>query len=70
MDNITVDTPRNNKLWLGTPCIVCGETVLLTEDEEMFVYGGCKIQSKMCDKCKKAVLFIREQLDRTTEILD
>lgn len=70
MDNITVDTLRNNKLQLGTPCIVCGETVPLTEDEEMLVYGGRNIQSKMCDKCKKAVLFIRELLDRPTEILD
>lgn len=70
MDNITVDTLHNKKWSLGTPCIVCGETVPFTEYEEMLVYSGHNIQSKMCDKCKKAVLYIREQLDHPTEILD
>ena len=54
---------RNNKGRLGTPCIVCGETVQLTENEEMLVRRGHNIPSKMCDKCKNVILDIRKRID-------
>lgn len=52
-----VDSPR-----LGVACIICGETVELTSNEEVSLYYGHNIGSKVCDKCKQAVLYIREQL--------
>lgn len=60
----------NNEAQLEIPCIVCGETVPLTENEKMLVCGGHIIQSQMCDKCKKAVLFIRERLEGPAIVLD
>lgn len=45
------------------PCIVCKEPVGLTKEESDLVKYGrqAELGSKMCDKCKKAILYIREQ---------
>lgn len=42
-------------LSLGTPCLICEETVTISRPSD-----GVKI----CDRCKKAVLHIRQQLER------
>lgn len=47
---------------LSVACIICGETIELTPNEEASLYYGHSIGSKVCDKCKQAVLYIREQL--------
>ena len=53
-----------DNLSLGTYCIICGESVPLTQNEEMSLrYGHC-IHSKVCDKCKAAVLRMREQVEQ------
>ena len=64
MDNKSYTTICNNNVQaqLGTPCIVCGKSVPLTENEALLVGRGHCIHSKVCDKCKEAVVYIREQL--------
>lgn len=47
---------------LGASCIICGETVVLTEGEEMVLRSGYNIGNKVCDKCRQAVLYVREQM--------
>lgn len=42
------------------PCIICGEQVLLTDKERYTLNHGRWIDSKICDKCKKVVLHLRE----------
>lgn len=53
----------NIKGSLGMPCIICGESVELTPNEVMSLEYGSHIRSKVCDKCKTAVLCIREQME-------
>lgn len=40
---------------IGFPCMICGDSIPTD-----FVYGGPKI----CTKCKKAVMYIREKLEK------
>ena len=50
------------KFSMCAPCIICEESVELTEAEEIAAryghFNGCKI----CDKCKQAVMYVREQM--------
>lgn len=43
-------------------CLVCGESVELTEMEESRLMCGMSVHSKICDKCKAAILYMREQM--------
>lgn len=47
---------------LCASCIICGESVELTEMEEAQLRYGRYIHSKVCDKCKAAILYMREQM--------
>lgn len=47
---------------LSIACLVCGEPVVLDEQEEMRLDYGLPIHSKICDKCKAAILHMREQM--------
>ena len=49
---------------LGVGCIICGESVPLTPNEIIMLEQGHgrQISSKVCDKCKQAVLHMREQM--------
>jgi hypothetical protein len=57
---MTTDTVNhNNRIYkLCKPCIICGESVDLNELEESQLY-----RSKVCDKCKQAILYIRKQIE-------
>lgn len=44
---------------LATSCIICGESVLLTMEEEMESRNG-HYNFKVCDECKEAVMKMRE----------
>jgi uncharacterized protein YlaI len=44
------------------PCIICDESVELTEEEEMSLKYGNHVRSKVCDKCKEVILYMREQM--------
>ena len=47
---------------LCASCIICGEAVELTEMEEEQLRYGHYIHSKVCDKCKAAILYMRKQM--------
>lgn len=49
---------------LGTSCIICDEFVGLTENEKLSLLHG-DTQVKVCDKCKKAILYLRKQIDES-----
>ena len=44
-------------------CIICGESVELTQDEELMLKNGISVGPKVCEKCKQAVLHMREQME-------
>lgn len=53
---------------LSTPCIICGEYVTLTENESIAVLRYNKsVPSKVCNKCKQAIFYIRKQTDSFKE---
>lgn len=54
--------PKN--IGFGVGCLICGETVPLTDNEVEMLRHNMHIHSKVCDKCKQAVLHIRKQLER------
>ncbi len=47
---------------LSIACLVCGEPVTLEKWEEARLDFGLSIHSKICDKCKAAILYMREQM--------
>lgn len=52
----------NNSTRLATSCIICGESIELNDNEKLSLQYGLSIHSKVCEKCKEAVLYIREQI--------
>lgn len=57
----TINTNANVRLC--TSCIVCSESIPLTQEEELSLQYGHSIHSKICDKCKQAILHMREQIE-------
>ena len=49
------------KCTLATHCLICGESIDLTAEEEQVAMMGRPIM-KVCDRCKAAVLKMRETL--------
>ena len=60
---ITVDISKQPKSYLCTSCLICGESVPLTEREELQIRHGMNIHSKICDKCREAILYMRKQME-------
>lgn len=58
---ITIDK-EVSKGRIGVACIVCGETVLLNEHEVLALKHRHNVDVKVCDECKKAILYIRDKL--------
>lgn len=50
------------KYKLAIPCIICGESVELTEEEEMSLSYGDHVRSKVCNECRSAVLYMRDHM--------
>ena len=44
-------------------CIICEEPVELTPNEELSLRHGFHIDSKVCDKCREAILHTRKQIE-------
>lgn len=44
-------------------CLICREPVRLTESELAALNYGIKTDSKICDKCKRAILYVRKQIE-------
>jgi hypothetical protein len=59
---ITANISNQPKMRLCASCLICGEPVPLTEMEESALRYGHHIHSKVCDKCKAAILYMREQI--------
>lgn len=53
-----------NNYSISIACIICGEAVPLSEEEAMSLRHGHHIHSKVCDKCKQAVLYLRKEMDK------
>ena len=51
------------KATIAIQCLICGEGVELTENEQMCINYGRSIHSKVCDKCKAAVMKIRKEME-------
>ena len=48
----------NNDSRLGVLCLICNESVDLTEDEEIsIIFGHTPV--KICNECRKAILRLR-----------
>lgn len=66
--DIIVNKCTDTTYYLSTPCIICNESVCLTENESIAVLHYNKsIPSKVCDKCKQAIFYIRKQTDSFKE---
>ena len=52
----------NNGDTVGTSCIICGEPVLFSHDEFERFKRGLHVQSKVCDKCKAAIMQARSAM--------
>ena len=61
---VTVDTSTQLKPRYSIGCVICDEPVELTDNEVMAMQHGHHIHSKVCDKCRQAVLYIRQRIDR------
>lgn len=59
---VSVDVAKIGKIRICKECIICGEGVELTEIEEAHLRHGYHIDSKICDKCRLAILYIRNQI--------
>lgn len=44
------------------PCMVCGQAVELAEYEEMRVSSGLNVEPKICDDCRRAILWAKHQM--------
>jgi hypothetical protein len=59
---ITISPKERIKTKLATPCIVCGESIPLEAYEEEAYLHGFYVHNKICEKCKAAILYVREQM--------
>lgn len=57
----------NKNCHFGIACLVCGESVPLTTDEEYAIRSGFHVNPKICDKCKEAILYVRKTIENNTE---
>lgn len=62
MEAKTIKISDNIKHTYSTPCIICEESVELTSNEVEMILVGCKLNPKVCNKCKEAVMYIREKM--------
>lgn len=61
-NKVEVDIATFGESYLSVSCLVCGESVRLDPQEELGLRYGNHIYSKICDKCKAAILYAREQM--------
>ena len=48
-------------------CLICDESVELSEMERSRLNHGLDIHSKICDKCKNAILYYRRKFESGEE---
>lgn len=59
----TINISNSIESSIGTNCMICEETIVLTPEEQTLLQYGHSIHNKICDKCKRAILYIREQIE-------
>ena len=70
MNTVTIDSIKELpeaqyiKTHLCTSCLVCGESVALTQEEEYVLYHGHHVHSKICNECRSAILYMRHQMEQ------
>ena len=57
-----VNATMNIKCHICMPCLVCGEGVPLTEEEDQRMLYGHHIHSKICNECRSAILYMRDHM--------
>lgn len=62
-ETMNLKTYISQKISFGVPCIICGESVKLSEMEMALRESVYKV----CDKCKAVVLKLREQEEQKGE---
>ena len=55
------------KINLSVGCLICDEPVELNEMEQSRLNYGLGIDSKICDKCKNAILYYRRKFESAEE---
>jgi hypothetical protein len=58
----TIKVSDMAKCHLGVYCMICNEVVELTEQEKEMIHCGVRLPPKICDKCRKAILYMRSQM--------
>jgi len=61
-NTIKVSIPKPLKASLSISCTICTEMTPLTDYEESMIRHGNMMPIKICDKCKKAILYMRSQM--------
>ena len=60
-EHITANKAVTSMLCMG--CLICGEPVPLSVEEESTLMNGINIGPKICDKCRNASLKMRENIE-------
>lgn len=55
------------KINLSIACLICDEPVALSEMEQSRLNYGLDIHSKICDRCKNAILYYRRKFESGEE---
>ena len=55
------------KVNVSIACLICDEPVALNEMEQSRLNHGLYIHSKICDKCKNAILYYRRKIENGEE---
>ena len=64
MEKVIVSKSEYGNGWYYTmPCIICDESVKLTDEEYKMMQAGHRLRSRVCDKCKQAVLHMRDRMN-------
>lgn len=64
-DVVEIKPPKYS---LAIPCLVCGDGVELDEYEEQRMMAGLSFNPKICDDCKKAILWAKERAVENAKI--
>ena len=59
----TIKITEADKATFHTHCIICDAPVKLTDEEVIRLEYGRDIYSKVCDKCKQAIIRIRKMIE-------
>ena len=58
-NTVTISLKNQPKARICMSCLICGESVPISEFEEARLLHGMDIHSKICDQCREAILYVR-----------